>query len=167
MKKAAIVGVAALSIAAGSVALASVMPIGAALAQNTGSPTTPPIDHPQAADAREGFAHKRDDLAKRFGAKIDDIASFLGITADDLRTQLKTKSLGEIAGAKKADLIAHLTDQVNARVDQAVTNGKLTKERAAEVKAQAASRVTRLVDALGGGKGPLGRRGAMRGRHGR
>ncbi len=174
MRKAALAGVAALSIAGGALALAAVMPIGAALAQDTGSPTTtaagaPPTApaHPKANAPREGLAKRRDALRARFGAKAEDIATFLGLTVDDLTQQLRTKSLGEIAGAKKADLVAHLTSEVNLRVDQAMANGTITKERADKIKAATAGRVAKLVDAVRGGKAPLGRPGAKRGTPGR
>ncbi len=174
MRRAALAGVAALSIAGGSLALAAVLPIGAVLAQDTDSPTTtalgpPPTapGHPKAKSAREGFVKRRDDLRARFGAKAEHIATFLGLTVDDLTQQLRTKSLGEIAGAKKADLVAHLTSQVNLRVDQAMANGKITKEQADKIKAASAGRVAKLVDAVRGDKAPLGRPGTKLGRPGR
>jgi len=68
---------------------------------------------------------------------------------------------------KKGELVTYLTNAINTRVDEAVTNGKLTKDQADKVKAETASRVAKLVDAVGGGKGPMGRPGGMRGRPGR
>lgn len=174
MRRAALAGVAALSIAGGALTFAALMPIGVALAQDTGSPTTtapgaPPTapGHPKAKAARESVAKRRDDLRARFGAKAEDIATFLGLTVDDLTQQLRTKSLGEIAGAKKTDLVDHLTGQANLRIDQAIANGKITKEHADKIKAATASRVAKLVDAVHGGKAPLGRPGAKRGTPGR
>jgi len=205
MRRAAVAGVAALSIAGGSMALAAAMPVGAVLAQDSGSTTTTPSDPAQpgrpgpgkalsgilgslvddgtitpeqsakikerfdaaAAKARQGLAEKRDAMREKFGAKLDEIAAVIGIAPADLKEQLKTKSLGEIAGAKKGELVTYLTNAINTRVDEAVTNGRLTKDQADKVKAETASRVAKLVDAVGGGKGPMGRPGGMRGRPGR
>ena len=81
------------------------------------------------------------------GESLDKIASVLGISVDDLKTQLKDgKTLGEIAGDKKPALITALTDAANARIDQAVTNGKLTAEQAADLKSKTADRIAKLVD---------------------
>ena len=95
-----------------------------------------------------------------FGAQLDEIATFLGLSTADLTTQLKTKSLGEIAGAKKADLITMLTNKADARVDDALAKSKITKDQADKIKAQIATRVASMVDAVGGkGFGPLRGRG--------
>ena len=102
-----------------------------------------------------------------FGAQLDEIASFLGLTTADLTTQLKTKSLGDIAGAKKADLITMLTNKATARVDDGVTKGKITKDQADKIKAQIATRVASMVDAVGGkGFGGFGGFGPAHGRGG-
>ena len=81
------------------------------------------------------------------GESLDKIASVLGISVDDLKTQLQSgKTLGEIAGDKKPALITALTDAANARIDEAVKNGKLTEAQASELKAKTAERITKLVD---------------------
>jgi ribosomal protein S20 len=81
------------------------------------------------------------------GESLDKIASVLGISVDDLKTQLRSgKTLGEIAGDKKPALITALTDAANARIDEAVKNGKLTDAQAAELKSKTADRITKLVD---------------------
>ena len=160
MRKAAGAGIAALSITGGSLVIAAVVPVAAALAQDSGVTTTAPgaaptapgatpvskagrpaAGHPRfgqaAAKARDGMADKRDAVRAKFGVKVGEIATFLGISADDLKTQLKTKSLGEIAGA------------INARVDEAVASGKISQAKADKVKAETAARVTKLVDVVG------------------
>ncbi len=55
---------------------------------------------------------------------------------------------------------AHRTSRVNLRIEQATANGTITKEQADKIKAATAGRVAELVDAVRGGKGPLGRPGA-------
>lgn len=214
MRKAAVAGIAALSITGGSLAIAAVVPVATALAQDSGVTTTttpgaaptapgttpaPKAGRPAAgqaldgilgslvtdgtitpdqaakikarfgeaaAKARDGMADKRDAVRAKFGAKVEEIATFLGISADDLKTQLKTKSLGEIAGDKKPALITLLTNAVNARVDEAVTGGKISQAQADKVKAETAARVTKLVDVVGG-KDLAGKLGGMRPKHGR
>ena len=165
MRKAAVAGIAALSITGGSLVIAAVVPVAAALAQDSGATTTAPVatpaskagrpaaGHPRfgqaAAKARDGMADKRDAVRAKFGVKVGEIATFLGISADDLKTQLKTKSLGEIAGDKKPALITLLTDAINARVDEAVAGGKISQAKADKVKAETEARVTKLVDVVG------------------
>ncbi len=197
MRRAAVAGIAALSIAGGSVAIAAVVPVATALAQDSGATTTtapgssatvptpraPKAERPgagrtrdgilgslvtdgtitqeqadkikarfgeAATKARAGLAEKRDAVREKFGAKVEEIATFLGISAEDLRTQLKTKSLGEIAGHKKPELVTFLTDAVNKRVDEAVAGGRITQEQADKIKAETADRITKLVDVVGG-----------------
>ena len=83
MRRAALAGVAALSIAGGSLALAAVMPIGAVLAQDTDSPTTtalgpPPTapGHPKAKSAREGFVKRG--LTLRFSENVVNYLAKIG-----------------------------------------------------------------------------------------
>lgn len=189
MRKAAVAGIAALSITGGSLVIAAVVPVAAALAQDSGVTTTAPgatptapgatpaskagrpaAGHPRfgqaAAKARDGMADKRDAVRAKFGVKAGEIATFLGISADDLKTQLKTKSLGEIAGDKKPALITLLTDAINARVDEAVASGKISQAKADKVKAETAARVTKLVDVVGR-KDLAGKPGGMRPKRGR
>jgi hypothetical protein len=206
MRRAAVAGIAALSIAGGSVAVAAVVPVATALAQDAGPTTTAPPTttpgtttapdapkpaHPAAgkaldgvlgslvtdgtitqdqadkikarfgdaaAKARAGLDAKRKEFRAEFGAKVEELASFLGISVDDLKEQLKTKSLGDIAGDKKPALITFLTDAANKRIDAAVTAGKLTQAQADKLKTETADRVAKLVDAVGG-KGFPGRFG--------
>jgi polyhydroxyalkanoate synthesis regulator phasin len=214
MRKAAVAGIAALSIAGGSVAVAVAVPVATALAQDAGPTTTAPTTtapapgstapdapkpgHPAvakalddvlgslvtdgtitqdqadkiktrlgdaAAKARAGLDEKRKEIRTEVGAKVEEIASFLGISVDDLKTQLKTKSLGEIAGDKKPALITFLADAANKRIDEAVTAGKLTQAQADKLKSETADRVAKLVDAVGG-KGLPGRFGPGGPKHG-
>jgi hypothetical protein len=111
------------------------------------------------------MGEKLDAAKHEAGASLDEIATFLGTDTATLREQLRTKSLGEIAGAKKAGLVTFLADKANARIDAAVTRGVLTAEQATSMKAKTAERVAKMVDAVGGKKSaPLG--GRPGGRHG-
>ncbi len=208
MRKVVVAGVSALSIVAGSAAVAFVVPGGIAGAQDSGGTTTTgkPARTPaggkvlddalaalvqngtltesqaaavkaklgETAKARMGekldaakarMGEKLDAAKAQVGAGLDEIAKYLGTDVATLREQLRTKSLGEIAGTKRAGLITMLTDMANARIDEAVTRGALTAEQAASMKAKTGERVTQMVDAAGGKLGgrPSGRPGARTG----
>ena len=97
------------------------------------------------------------------------IAKTIGIDSAALQTRLAAgESLGAIAGAKKADLIAVLVADETKRIDADVTAGKLTAAQATTLKAGLTAHVTAEVEevrgmggpAMGGmGKGERGGRG--------
>jgi len=97
------------------------------------------------------------------------IAKTIGIDSAALQTRLAAgESLGAIAGAKKADLIAVLVADETKQIDAAVTAGKLTAAQATTLKAGLTAHVTAEVEevrgmggpAMGGmGKGERGGRG--------
>lgn len=79
---------------------------------------------------------------------------YLGIPQADLTKALREgKSLGDVAnataGKSRDGLVAQLTTAANARIDKAVTDGKVTADAAAALKAQVGSAVTALVDRKG------------------
>jgi polyhydroxyalkanoate synthesis regulator phasin len=76
---------------------------------------------------------------------------YLGLSQPDLLKALREgKTLGEIAptiaGKNKVDLVAKITAAANAKIDKAVTDGKLTADQATALKAQVGPAVTALVD---------------------
>jgi len=76
---------------------------------------------------------------------------YLGLSQADLLKALREgKTLGEIAptiaGKNKVDLVASITTAANAKIDKAVTDGKLTADQATALKAQVGPAVTALVD---------------------
>jgi polyhydroxyalkanoate synthesis regulator phasin len=82
-----------------------------------------------------------------YGAARD----YLGLSQADLLKALREgKTLGEIAptiaGKNKGDLVAKITATANAKIDKAVTDGKLTAEQATALKAQVGPAVAALVD---------------------
>jgi len=97
------------------------------------------------------------------------IAKTTGVDSATVRSRLAAgESLGAIAGAKKADLIAVLVADETKRIDAAVTAGKLTAAQATTLKAGLTAHVTAEVEevrgmggpAMGGmGKGERGGRG--------
>jgi hypothetical protein len=79
---------------------------------------------------------------------------YLGLSqADLIRAMREGKSLGDIAnataGKSRDGLMAQLTAAVNARIDKAVTDGKITAEAATALRAQVGPAVTRVVDRKG------------------
>jgi hypothetical protein len=95
-----------------------------------------------------------------FGPKADlsVVSSVLGISEDELRTQLRAgNSLATIAGDKTQAVIDALVAAGNARIDQAITDGRLTQAQADEKKAGLTERITALVNRTPG-EGPRGHR---------
>ena len=83
------------------------------------------------------------------------ITKTIGVDSATVRTRLAAgESLGAIAGAKKAELIAVLVANESKRIDAAVTAGKLTAAQATTLKAGLTAHVTAEVDRVGGKRGP-------------
>ena len=112
---------------------------GVASAATSPSPTT----HSQ-AKAHHHLRHR----ALRAGAKI--AASTIGIDVKTLVKEVRSgKSVAEVAQANNVDpqkVIDAVVTAGNQKIDQLVTNGKLSAERAATLKAKLPTVVTRLVN---------------------
>ncbi len=71
---------------------------------------------------------------------FDAAAQKLGMTTQALMTELRNgKTLADVAKEKNVstdDLKAAIVTAVNAQIDKAVTDGKLTKDQADKIKAQ-------------------------------
>lgn len=101
-------------------------------------------------------------------------ASHLGLTEAELRRQLEDKTLAEVAkdrGKSVSGLVDAMVSAAEKSIDQAVEDGKLTTEQAAELKDGLEERMTDLVNGeLGHGPGFHGRgfgsMGGHLGRHG-
>ena len=132
---------AGLALATGSVAVATLTPLGTAFAQD-GSQTQAPAGTDHAGG--RGIVRA---VAK---AAVKDAAGVIGITPQELMTQLKAgSSIAEVATSKGVDpqaVITKLSTDANARIDQLVTEGKITQERADQAKAKTTDRVTKLVN---------------------
>jgi len=95
-----------------------------------------------------------------FGAGLDAAAEAIGITSEELRTALRDGStIAEGAEANRVDVrtvIDALVADAGAAIDQAVANGRLTEERAAEIKANLPERFEAMVNGEGrfGGSPP-------------
>jgi hypothetical protein len=97
----------------------------------------------------------------RFGAGItlEPLAKALGIAPADLKADLaKGQSIADIAKAKNVDInkvIDTLVADAKARIQQAVTNKKLTQAQADKLEAGLKTEITNLVN-NGFPKGPMG-----------
>ena len=81
-------------------------------------------------------------------------ASFLGMTEAELREELRDKTLADIAkeqGKTAAGLMQQLVATQTKRIDEAVADGRISEEQAAELKADLAERMEALVNREIGG----------------
>lgn len=97
----------------------------------------------------------------------DDIAEALGLTQEQVQEGFEAgKSLAEIAeehGISRDDATAKLITAGAAKIDAAVEEGKLTTEKAAEMKEKLPERVEKMLDMTPGTKGDRPRRGGQPG----
>ena len=127
-----------------------------------GTITQAQADAIKAAFAAAAPARGFDGPGKGFGPNDADraalealISTTIGVDSATVRTRLAAgESLGAIAGAKKAELIAVLVTDETKRIDAAVAAGKLTAEQATTLKAGLTAHVTAEVEEVGGQRGP-------------
>ncbi len=84
------------------------------------------------------------------GAHLETVTELLGIEADTLRAELQAgATLAEVAEANDVttdDLVAALVADAMERIDEAVAEGRITADEAAEKEAQLTERVTARVN---------------------
>lgn len=84
------------------------------------------------------------------GAGLDGAATALGITEDELRTQLRAgKSIADVAtdkGVEVQTVIDAMVAEAKTRLDQAVTDQKLTQAEADQRLAEITGRITEMVN---------------------
>ena len=121
----------------------------------------------QADAVAEVLAERAGEFRGRHGAHLEEVAEFLGITSEEIREALQDGStLGEIAdanGSSADELIAFMVEQASERLDQAVAEGRITEEEAAERLAEITERITEGVTE--GFEGPGFGHGPGRGHH--
>lgn len=93
-------------------------------------------------------------ISEFVGEVLGVARDYLGVAQVDLTKALREgKSLGDIAsataGKSRDGLVAQLTATAKAKIDKAATDGKLTAEQAAALRAQLGPAVTALVDRKG------------------
>jgi polyhydroxyalkanoate synthesis regulator phasin len=104
-----------------------------------------PGDHAEGKEHGRGF--------KSFGS-LETVAGVLGIDEATLRQRLAAgETLAQIAGDKTQAVIDALTAEANAKIDEAVANGKMTQEQADQAKAKASEMITKFVNEGGPFKG--------------
>ena len=134
---------AGLALATGSIAVATLTPIGSAFAQD-GAPAQ---TQPATQDGAAGHGHLRRQVAR---AAIKDAAGVIGIDAKDLATAVRGgQSVAEVAtahGVNPQAVIDKLVADGTTRIDAAATAGKITPERATQMKSHLTERVTKLVN---------------------
>lgn len=85
-----------------------------------------------------------------FGGNLETVATALGVTEDEVRTALEDgTTIAELATSKGVDVqtvIDALVAEATTRIDQAVTDGKLTADEATELKAGLTERITQFVN---------------------
>jgi polyhydroxyalkanoate synthesis regulator phasin len=126
------------------------------------------ITQTQADAVAEVLADRAGEFRGGRGAHFEEIAEFLGVTSEEIRDALIDGStLGEIAeanGSSAAELITFMVEQASERLDEAVAEGRITEEEAAERLAEITERITEgVTDGFEGpgpcfGHGPGGRR---------
>ncbi len=85
----------------------------------------------------------------KFGSPLKEAAAIIGIDEATLRTELDGKSLAQVAeahGKTRQQMVDGLIAAANKRLDQAVTDNKLTKDQADKLKAELAVRIADQVD---------------------
>ena len=116
--------------------------------------TTPTTSTPAAAakpaTAPKGAGWLRNHRKEIRRAGLRDSAKIIGITPKELRTDLKNgQTVAQVANAKgisTATLVGDLTHDVDAKIQQAVTNGKITQAEATKVEAKVPAAVTKAVN---------------------
>ena len=94
----------------------------------------------------------RIDVHKLLGDSLRSAVAYLALDAKAVQEQLRAgKSLGDLANAappkSRAGLIAAISAPAIAKVDELKTQGKLTEEQAAKVKAEVAGAAAKIADA--------------------
>lgn len=150
MRKFLVTTAAGLALAAGSIAVATLSPIGAAFAQDGSTPAaTAPAAPADGQAGTSGHEHRHLRRAILRGA-VKDAAGVIGIDVKDLATARRDgQSIAQVATAHGVDpqtVIDKLVADGTTRLDAAVTAGQITPERAATAKSHLSERATRFVN---------------------
>ena len=101
-------------------------------------------------------------LGRIGGASLTAAAQAIGITPEALRQELPGKTLADVARAHNVDparVATALKNEANTRIDQAVSNGRLTAEQATQAKQRAAEEIDRAMTVQVPAAGTLPQRG--------
>jgi hypothetical protein len=85
-----------------------------------------------------------------FASLLEESAKYLGLSVGDLKAKLPGTTLNAIAettaGKSQSGLAVTLQNAVNAAIDKALAEAKLTKEQADKAKADAPAQIKRFVE---------------------
>ena len=85
-----------------------------------------------------------------FASLLEESAKYLGLSVGDLKAKLPGTTLKGVAettaGKSRAGLAVTLENAVNAAIDKALAEAKLTKEQADKAKADAPAQIKRFVE---------------------
>jgi len=159
-----ITGFASAQVAQRSAAVVAVAePVSSDSATNSDAPAPSGSTSAAAAPTVESEDHKGP------GKGAEAVATALGITVEELKTELSSgKSIADVAKAKNFDIakvIAAMTAQMKAHLDEEVASGEHTQAEADAKLAAFTARVTEMVNQVGGPK--AGHKGGPGGKHGR
>ncbi len=134
--------------------------VAAAAGSDDGSGSTPSAPaHLSAHPGRQARKHK---LA---GQALKIAADKIGVSTKDLKAALKSgKTVADVARSKNvdpADVVKALVDAANTKIDKAVTDKKLSADKATKLKANLTDRVTKLVNNAHLKSEAYGRRGHL------
>lgn len=125
------------------------------------------IDGSADADREGRHGHRHGRRGPGFGARVEVLEDVLGLTGEEIRDQLaEGQTLADVAegqGVSAEELTSALVDAISEHIDEAVADGRMDADEAAERKADLEDRVADLIDRVP--PEDLGERGA--GRHGR
>jgi hypothetical protein len=138
-------------LAIGGAALLAISSLGLAYAQTAPPATTP---GPTAVQHhRPGAAgHRGHRLRKLMHHELRVAAKVIGVDRKQLRTELKGKSLADVAtahGVAPADVATAITADLNAKIDAAIAAGRLPADRAAKLKQRVSAGVNALMTRAG------------------
>lgn len=87
---------------------------------------------------------------------LEQAADFMGLTTEDVRAGFQEgrtlAEMAEEAGIARDDLVAHLVESVNTRIDEALAEGNISDDRAAVLRERVTGHVETLVDTVHDGK---------------
>ncbi len=106
------------------------------------------LNGPRGGHEGLGWFGDRGGMRGVVGHELQVAADALKIPVDQLRTELRGKSLADVARAHNVDptVVADaLKADAHARIDQAVSSGKLTADRAATLKQRVDARLDQMM----------------------
>ena len=142
---------------------------GPASAQDETS-TTAPTEQTQPDASAPDTSGDQAERPGRRGKGLETAAEALGLSVEDLRSELgEDTSLADVAEAQDVDVqtvIDAMVAEARTHLDERVSDGGLTQERADERLANLTERITERANTAGrpeGGRGPSGRGGCDKG----